>query len=449
MSIPESRIISSQDRGTNAHRRDIGMTFKKEAGFPTDVDGRMEAILSSFNATPRAVVQLLLRQSMTDKAPLAHMFKDVMADSGMEEVTPEIAIFSYCQTLCSIGLVVAETVDYFGREKIVGYSLTQASMQYGRPTAAFFLEFERFNGFSLFPVFGSINLARGEHRAPFSRAAIIKALEKVDKREIDLVRELRMKQPAVRSALDGLAQAGIIEYSSIKSQTGKEQVDFTLGSKPIFEAKTINKEKVLTKEVAIAIDVLASQEIPITQANVYNVLPERFRENLGRNAVAQRISSILSNLGKNGYLVRGKYERHKAFSNARLTEKGRIVLNKLIFPLEDACADGATLDKLREEVMPRVISHLSEYARTSADLYYPFSMSFKIKNRAERIGKIKEMLEKDKKIGTARDFADELDEKIPTVSLILRGLVGNNFAARVKDNGVYYYFAKRDAGTAS
>jgi hypothetical protein len=348
--------------------------------FPTDPAQRMDRILAAYNIAPKSTTQLLLTESQIDGAALDDALKRVLSGSKMANSNLSA---DYCKdTLCPIGLVArAISLNYWGSEKVVGFTTSSAGERYGKPIAALCLDFEYRSGISLFPLLGQT--ASIGPRVPMQRAAILKLLYTDSKPQSEILDELE-RDNNVTSSLVALDAAGAIEYNSIKSSTGKVQVGYTIGQIPRDQLQPVRTNRALTSEIADICYWLAEDGLPITQASVSKLLIQVSTTKLNEKNLPDEVSRILSGLANQGILKRGIYEGRKVYSNAKITDHGRKIVDELIFPMEEALSDGGALGILRERVLPKVLATLPEYARITADFYYPYSKLYARQIAGER-----------------------------------------------------------------
>ena len=166
---------------TEKHSGTSSKILKERSPFMEASDKRLGSVLSSVNVGPKSATLLLLPYgSYISPGDLVKNFKSVVRGSGMDQ-TSFITAPHYCEaSLAPIGLVAkAYTIDYFGKDIVAGFELTDAGRRYGIPAAALALHFENQYQTSLYPVLGQINTRYPEqHRGPYSRAMILSLLSK-------------------------------------------------------------------------------------------------------------------------------------------------------------------------------------------------------------------------------------------------------------------------------
>lgn len=370
--------------------------LRKERPFPEDPIERAGLLLASFNASPKAADQMILTPSTTSTADVNRRFRELYAgtDFGDNLRNREMGTEYLRATLYPIGLVAEEiSINYFGVSKITGYSLTDAGIQYGQPGAAKFLEFETEEGFSLYPIFGKTGTSSpDEIRTPLIRAKILMSLLGRKQRVIDLAKVVGMHQTQLHPTLNLLRNAEVITYDSINFKTGRQQLTYELT--PTFEGDIlpVNHNKEFTTMLIHICTQLTRNGIPLTQQNIFEQLPPEVAERWKRKDLLKaRISQILLGLSQQGYLQRLKFKSGE-FSSVDLTDKGAIVVTKLLHPLLDAMQDGETLTQWRADILPRVSANLDTYVKTTANLYYPYSKSAKLQKHVEYVSGIEALL---------------------------------------------------------
>lgn len=418
---------------------ETGSSVRKESEFPSNIEGRMEAILSSFNVSPKTVTMLLLSEAITDPSSLSRTFRDTVVGSSISEFDVKTAS-SYChQSLCPIGLVAEEiTLDYYGHDKIIGFALTRAGSEYGQPIAAFFLDFERKNGISLYPIFGQTQKARGEHRGPINRAQILKELQEGEKREVEIATQLGISIKTTGNSLTALQRAGVISYHSVKTHTGREKISFTPTEMDITKVQPIPHSVALTRDIVGLCQTLSQEGISVTTSSIYDHLPQKYKR---RRYLNNAISGVLSGLAEQGFLerIRG-FKMKERQSTAKLTEKGRLLVEELIIPLEDALSDGSSLQMLRSQVLPQVRRDLPVYARETANLYYAHSRSFGSKGgKEERQTHVLSYLLLKPEGVSIEELSTELGKSPFTIRDDLKYLMKEGQIVRIKKRGVTYY----------
>jgi hypothetical protein len=111
--------------------------------FPSDPLERVGNMLTAFNASAKAITQLIVTHAPATRLELSKRFEEVVAGTELE-TTDSYNVNVYCfYTLCPLGLVAEETMPANVRVPyVIKYSLTEAGSKYGQPAAAFFLAFE-------------------------------------------------------------------------------------------------------------------------------------------------------------------------------------------------------------------------------------------------------------------------------------------------------------------
>ncbi len=418
---------------------------RQEVKFPAALEGRMEAILASLNSAPKAAVLLLLSESLIDTASLNKAYVDTASGSQMP-IKRDMAE-SYCRdSLCRIGLVSEEVaIDYFGQEKSVGFKLTRAGEIFGLPAAALVLDFETSHNFSVYPVLGQSMLARGEHRAPITRAKTIKSLAKGERRQIDICLELGINHERARSSLIALRNAGVVEYTSFTPQTGENQVSFSINKEDAVEANQVRGKREFTDAVIGAARTLDQQGLPITQAAVFELVQGAGGAATEKN-VRTLISQTLTDLAdRQHFLTRIQFKGREIYSSIKLTDKGKTIAIEFLAPLEDLLTDtgSETLKRVRDQILSKVLANTQGYAVRGIDLYYPYSRSFSASNQDKVRLTVESVLSRQRGAGiTSQQLGKNLKLGELKTRRILLSMIESGKAKRKLRNGVFYYFVR-------
>lgn len=427
---------------------------KEVLPFPMESNRRLDSLLSSVNVGPKATTLLLLpHESYISPADLGKSFKSAVAGSGMEHVD-SVAAPNYCgASLVPIGLVAKEyKMDYSGGDTLIGYELTDAGKIYGVPAAALALLFEKQHNTSLYPILGQINTRFPEqHRGPYSRAMILSLLSKKGGplREADICKELGISLPVAHKTFLGLVNAGVVTYESVNKNTNKTQVTYRKNIDQPAEVKPFrrgnNSLVTLTRTVMNITNQLAGEGLPISQASVYSHLTEsQLVTWKNEKSLRGAINSVLSHLSSQGFLIRTGFQGRVVESRLEITPIGTAVVQDFINPLTDLVNDDASArDKIDREVVPEVMGNLSIYARNSAELYYPHSVSFKNRQTEENLGKLTAILleQTSGESGalTITELAQKMGLNINTLSSYLASLGTDKKVEKFRVKGVDYY----------
>lgn len=375
---------------------ELSKTVRRETEFPSDLEGRVNALLVSVIPTTKAVTLLLIPPvGYIPPSELDEDFERHFRGTDFSEVHRWVAR-AYAHTLCSIGMVAEElSINYFGSEVIVGYVTTQAGERYGKPAVALALSFEKEQGVCLFESFGSTQSPSPEgYRAPHTRASILKFLAQQERqvRALDVSETLNLDFERVSTGLISLSTAGLINYESVLLQRSKASVAYGKGT---LQRESVHLGSVtdwLTKAVVEAVEHLIVKKAPITQDNVFWVLPGDRKAMLDEASLRIRIDKALSNLADQHYLERGRFRGAEVYTAAQITGKGEIVVSKFLEPLYALASDSESLDRIQRKLLPQVMKNIYAYAETSAALYYPHSQAFKKRQAKENRATVLERL---------------------------------------------------------
>ena len=434
-------------------------SLRKELPFPEDRDKRLGSVLSSVNVGPKSATLLLLPYgSYISPGDLVNNFRSVVKGSGMEK-TSFITAPHYCEfSLAPIGLVAKQyTIDYFGKDVVVGFELTDAGKRYGIRAAALALYFENQHQTSLYPILGQINTRYPEkNRGPYSRTMILSLLAKRGGRlrEADICQELGISLPVAHKTFLSLVRAGVVTYESVNKNTDKTQVTYRKNVydqaevKPYMVrsgSKIISSMPTLTQTVMDISDQLTKESIPISQKNVYSRLKEgQLTARKNKKGLRSAVNSVLSHLESQGFLSRTGFKGRVVESRLEITPLGTNVVQDFIIPLTGLVNDDENVrSRIDREIVPEVMGKLSMYARSSAELYYPHSVSFKNRQTEENLGKLTEILSEeatdDSRGITITELAEKMGLNINTVSSYLTTLGKTRKIEKLRGKGVDYY----------
>lgn len=363
--------------------------------FPQNREGQANALLSILNIGPKAAILLLLphrKDTYLPNADIVESFKKVYKSTEFSDVHHTTSR-GYCDTLCNVGLVAQKyTIDSFGKEESVGYGLTEAGRKF-RDLAAFRLHFENKNKISLFTAFGSTQTSSvtGNH-APHIRARILKLLAAADKplREADICEQLEIKQVNAGHSLKALKMANVIEYQSVTPATQVAYAHGNFGVELQQPQKKFGKE--LFDKVAVACRELANESLAITQANVFEKVPEDIKSRWSEKPLRDNIPTILSHLARQGFLKRGQFKGGETQSQTQINEKGRVANKFSEIFLKFLDGDEKTVKWIKNEILPNVTNDLYRYIAGSIELYYPYSMAAKMRSAVQNRAKIIELI---------------------------------------------------------
>lgn len=280
---------------------------------------------------------------------------------------------------------------------------------------------------------------------------MLNKVAKESQRETDLHQQLGIPHSTVSQTLRAMHAAGAVNYTSMQS-------DYSISDNPppieSLSTKKSNRSwvgrEVLT-ETANATLILAETHLPLTAKNIIAQFPESIRERWTIESLTSEVSRILPLLAKQGFLMRGKFIGGKMQSSAEISAKnreGKVIL-ELIRSMEDALRDGSELRRLQEDVLPMVLTSLEGFTRKAAELYYPHSYGYALRQGA--INRRKRLINNLNQTGieglTAREIAEKLGEKPATINGDLNLLYKDGYIIRRKEDNVYHYSVSLRANT--
>ena len=334
----------------------------KENPFPLDEEGRLNSIMNVVNTELKTVVLLHLDNAPVDGHELK---KRVRQTVGNQVYLPASRrnFEAYChQTFYPIGTVAEETIlRETGDATWIGYSLTEPGKKYGLPIAAFTLEYVVRCGKSMFPILGSTSTPTGKKRAPLNRIQILNRLREGNLRITDLEREVKVSDTSINNSLIKLAKSDLVYFDSVEEvERGEGQVCYEwVGGKEIEDVMPYHTDLTLTMNVAS----LLKEKGRITSSESFSILG-------GNRKDIRTFTSILGHLVKVGIAKPVKWKGTQ-YSEAQITNKGRIFLEEYVDKVRSALMDGHELSRMKE-IYNDLISNpekLEEYARSAIQLY--------------------------------------------------------------------------------
>lgn len=300
-------------------------------------------------------------------------------------------VISYCrESLCGVGLVAEE---YGLDNELVGFGITQEGVQLGVPAARLTLWYENQTNQSIFPVLGNTN-SGGETRAPFNRITILGYLlhHPYNVRMVDL-NTILGDDIKLKDNITHLRNSGLVEYKAVTFATGKVRIQYEVGSSnDLHQAPVINSEPTLQHHIINIIDKTDKDQLTgkvrVSIADVISKLPGELREKWKTEVLRHVVSGILSDLAKNKFLVRvNDFEGSKKQSQISLTKTGRTFFMQTILPVL-LLASGRPLTQMQKDRLEEAGQNFASLAQTSAETYYPHSISSKKRAHQERIIKV-------------------------------------------------------------
>lgn len=408
--------------------------------FPSDPLERAGNILSAYNASAKAITQLIVTRAPATRLALSKRFEEIVTDTVLE-TTDSYNVNRYCMhSLCPLGFVAEEKLpSATGRQPyVITYALTEAGLIYGQPAAAAFLTFEQENGFSLFSILGPNFSTTPENPKPtLTRSMLLCELAKGSKRAVELEEILHLNQSNTGNSLASLARAGAITYSTLYTVTGETQVTFSIAETAVSHVVPVGKYSKVTPTIAQICIHLYNRHIPITQSTVSAVLRKKQERRATDQSLRKIVSVVLAGLAEQGYLRRLQFSRDTK-SMAAITAKGMCVVEKLIKPLMDAMHDGNNLQRWQQTLLPMVQHRLAFYAEQTAALYYPLSKSRNKPELLDRLALLQEILQTTSGL-TITQLAGKLRVCQATVSLYLRRLGTTHPIIKTQRKSVAYY----------
>ena len=340
-------------------KRRIKILEHREKPFPDDLEGRLNAVLNIVNSELKTLTLLHLDNIPADGSTIKWRLRQTV---GRGVYLPRQNCFGdyCCRTLLPIGAVAEEIVLYEDTNTIItGYNLTEAGRKYGRPIAAFTLDYAIRNNMSMFEILGS-TVSPGKSRSPLNRVKILEELKGRTLRTIDLARKVGVNGCAISDHLKALKKISFVSYESCGEISGHgEFLYIWFADRDFSQLAPVRRYSNLTYVVAEKLKELG-------KANSYLI-------SRGLNyKYPNIISIILSGLEKQGFAKRvKKWKPRENLSEASLTMEGKSFLEGYVNKVREALEDGKKLSTMTK-FLGRLIedeSTLREYTKKGIALY--------------------------------------------------------------------------------
>jgi len=276
---------------------------------------RFRALLTSLNSEFKNVtlfscLDTVEYRSATD---LRRAYSELLENSGLNPPNALI-LGSYCSRIFNpLGITEGEKT----------WKLTPDGSNYNRPAAALAIKTANYANVSFHEVLGRANNPQ-DTVGPYRRAKILMRLADVkEASQIDLKRSLGVEGTSVHFHLVGLADAGLIDYESIgRGEPGWAPYKW-------IEDRDPNKVK-FRKRTSLALKAAKKMSENPKEWTCYNLSKEL-------PCTSAHAAIILGRLAKQNLAKRvGKFMSASKHSEARITEKGRRVVDPFLNPTYEA-----------------------------------------------------------------------------------------------------------------
>ncbi len=324
--------------------------IEKRAEFPTDPEKRFEAIISSIgNHAGKQATFLSIPSFPGANITPDELHTAFVENSGGVWRTHHSLQKAHTQaSLIPIGMVAEESVIRDGHNtELVGFTKTEAGREYGDPISKFLLKYASEHNISLDQIFGFTG-TNANSRAPYNRARILEYLsERKDDPHIrmaDLAELLGLKSTSqIGGTLKALQEEGLVIFDSVDFENSEGKFICTLN--PDFHGETNSRYKAALASTLNAIKAL--QESGSTEFETGNILSEIQKNDV--DFKRDSVRKVVSDLIRNGYLIRGEFEGNKILSKVTILQEGTEFVNNVITPLRTSLTDTPEGKTLRDE----------------------------------------------------------------------------------------------------
>ncbi|MBI2667606.1 ArsR family transcriptional regulator [Candidatus Woesearchaeota archaeon] len=331
----------------------------REKEFPKDLEGRLNAVLNVVNTEFKTLTLLHLDDY---PASCSEIKSRIRENVGVQIYLPHESSFGkYCnQSLFPIGTVAEEDIVYEDKRIITSYKLTEAGKKYGRPIAAFTLDYGFKNDLSMLSILGVTHSNR-EKRSPSSRIKILEKLREGDLRVTDLMMALNLEDSTISLALNTFNKIGFVNFDSFGETFGKGRFKYIwIEDKDYNKLVPLYRYSKLTYKIAEKLKELGKSdchELSISLGNIH----------------INMISSILSHLEKHGFTRREdiRWKAGKVLSKIALLDKGKKFLDNYIYLIKDVLNDGIRLKEMNSlhEKLVLDVDRLRKYSIKAVNNY--------------------------------------------------------------------------------
>ena len=180
--------------------------------FPDELEGRMEAILRTINTEYKTITLGFVLDEMPSTS--TDLMKGVERLSG--NVPRSQTFKDYAEkTFVPIGMVAEQEMDYESFPvPVKTWRISEAGKEFGRPIAAFTLDYVVRHGKSMFPLLGNTGTT-GDSNSPLNRYKILKSMANGNRRNADISASLGLYNTLVTHHLVKLKGIGLVDYESI------------------------------------------------------------------------------------------------------------------------------------------------------------------------------------------------------------------------------------------
>lgn len=406
----------------------------------------MNALLGAFNGAPKAITFLLLPEGQpVRQRELSGLFLSAVAETPLAEFNPLVTWRYIDITLQPAGLVAETVYPGAGRNALNDtlFRRTEAGERYGVPAAALILDFEWRHEVSLRKILGkTASPSQDQIRAPYVRSEILLMLDGLTDpvRRQDIIARLGFTPSIVTGALEHLARNGLIEYAAV-SRTVPGIVAYEVV--PGTDVRGSRRSRPAIDEIGQICRQLAFGGSFTADMVEQRLSPEFLTRWKSDHALKNFIKKTLSRFTREGFLRRQEFKGGEKYSDALIMPRGRTVVRELLLPLRALVRDDPAADSIRSQIVPRVRQRFRDYARNSAELYYPHSTSRRIAEGATDFAAIMAMIRKGNGV-SVRDISLALGLERSTVINHIR-VMQQAYALADETRGVtkYYLFGRQ------
>ena len=375
-------------------------TETKENNFPSDLEGRLGALLSVVNTEFKSLTLLHLDVgNALTKDEIRTKLKKTLNGGGY--LVDRAALNGYCADIFyPMGIVAKETI-FEGEVPVrTGYKLIKDGLTYGLPVTAFSLNWAVKYNQSLFSSLGSAQ-SNNDSRAPLNTVKVLRAIRELGDSitEASIMDYCNLSQGVVVRSLRRLDDSEMIRFESVGKNTSQRDC-------ANFEYLPLQKEIIPVDRVNT--ETLKSVLAVLKREKTINY---RVASDLLNHDHPHAISRMLCILERQGHAKRkDMWKGGEKMSNVRINQRGIIFLDTFVKPIESALSNPNSLEQMREEYLGSMFANTLSYqsiARKATELYAEISPVLNRRDNEERFNQIISILEKRREV-TAESLGSEM-----------------------------------------
>lgn len=324
--------------------------------FPEDLNGRMNAVLSTVNTEWKSILWSLMDNGWKTPYDLRTIY-----ESRTGRLLRGSTLRSYNEsTLIPIGLVSKKHIRKRGYGYTTVYSLKQEGIDL-QPVADFSMKTAVDNDMSMYEILSQTNSVN-KIRPPMVTYLLLKELSKTDTmRQVDFMKKYKIGQIVFRHTVGRLSKSGLVEYDSVSTENslGKFIYKWVEGRYPEEVKKDI--------KVGLSLDTLTSVAKFVMDRNETDSWAITDELGISHNTALHALQTIR----KQGFVENKRFEGGRKQSELTIKKYGINFFEKFLVPLENSLQSPGM--RLVEEILSTSEKADFDLRQKAHDLYEPLS----------------------------------------------------------------------------